>query len=99
VIDLTKEEPIGLRDAAKLKYLRRSGRPPHLATLYRWADRGVLGIRLETLKIGAARCTTEQAIIRFIERLSTGCSPSQQTPSERAKEIGEAEDLLRRDGI
>ena len=50
---------------------RGSGRPIHVATLYRWALHGSQGIRLETVQIGAQKFTSRQAIERWVKRLTT----------------------------
>jgi hypothetical protein len=42
----------------------------HVATLYRWASRGVRGVRLRTLCVGRARCTTEQWLAEFFEQIT-----------------------------
>ena len=43
---------------------------PHITTMMRWSLRGIRGIKLETILIGGRRFTSEEAIERFIERLS-----------------------------
>jgi hypothetical protein len=43
---------------------------PDPSTLWRWAHRGVRGVRLETILIGGRRYTSAEAMARFIERLS-----------------------------
>ncbi len=45
----------------------RSGRALHHSTVYRWATRGVAGVRLQTLRApGAGRCTTQQWLREFV---------------------------------
>ena len=88
------ESPISLREACKLKFLHRDGKRPHLATLYRWATRGCRGIRLETLTIGGTMCTSEDALLRFIRRLSghdAALPPSASRTRQRAIETAELE--------
>jgi hypothetical protein len=54
------------------KLLPRSrDKPIHLTTLHRWRTRGVAGIRLWAVKVGARWYTSEDAIRTFIERLSS----------------------------
>lgn len=68
--DCSQEELISLAEAAKMLPRRRMGKRPHVATLYRWSVRGVRGVRLETCQVGSTRCTSRQALTRFIQRLS-----------------------------
>src|SRR3712207_5845166 len=95
MIDLETEEPLKLREAARLPFLKRHGRVPHLATLYRWATAGVRGVRLETVQIGGSRCTTRAALLRFLDRLTNPrAEPGRRTPSQRQRAITQAEKEL-----
>jgi hypothetical protein len=47
----------------------------HVATIHRWASRGVQGVRLATAKLGGKRVTSRQAIRRFSEELTAASSP------------------------
>jgi hypothetical protein len=49
---------------------RRRGRKTHVATLYRWAKTGCRGVVLETIQIGATKCTSREALERFFEKLT-----------------------------
>jgi hypothetical protein len=49
---------------------RHKGRTVHIATVFRWAQRGVRGVRLEVARVGGVTCTTEAAVRRFIAALS-----------------------------
>lgn len=40
------------------------------STFYRWASRGVKGIRLETRFLGVGRYTSTEALQRFFDRLT-----------------------------
>jgi hypothetical protein len=61
------EEPLITLQAAAEWTRSRSGRKPHIATVYRWALRGVNGRRLETVFVGRTRMTSEGAIQRFMD--------------------------------
>ena len=62
---------ITLSAATRLPWMpRRDGRPLHVATLYRWASRGVNGIKLSTVMVGRTRCTTEQELSDFFKALT-----------------------------
>jgi len=60
-------------------------RRPALATLHRWRQRGVRGVKLETLLVGGRRYTSKEAISRFIERQNAAdADPSPViTPQQR----------------
>jgi len=61
---------LSLSQAVRLLWMpRRNGRPIHVATLYRWATRGVKGVRLQTVMVGRTRCVTEQALHEFFDSL------------------------------
>lgn len=48
----------------------RPGRRLHRATLWRWALKGVGGVRLQTVSLGTARLTTDADIAAFMRALS-----------------------------
>lgn len=72
MIDSTSETILTLAQAADDLPRRRRGRKTHVSTLYRWATAGCRGVRLETIQVGATRCTSREALQRFFERLSAG---------------------------
>ncbi|MCC6784261.1 MAG: DUF1580 domain-containing protein [Planctomycetes bacterium] len=74
-VDLTRETVITIAEAARRLPIRRGGKPLHVNTLHRWAHKGCRGVVLETVMIGGARCTTVEALRRFVEACSIGCSP------------------------
>jgi hypothetical protein len=49
---------------------RKFGRRPNAATIYRWATKGVKGVRLDTIALGRYRYTTESALERFVAETS-----------------------------
>lgn len=75
MIDSGLESLLTLAQAAEELPRRRRGRKTHVSTLYRWTTAGCRGVQLETIQIGATRCTSKEALQRFFERLS----PTQQT--------------------
>jgi hypothetical protein len=77
-IDLASEQLISLREAATLLPRRRKGRRPHISCLYRWTTAGCRGIVLESVSVGGTRCTSREAIARFIWRLS---NPAHSLPT------------------
>jgi hypothetical protein len=87
MIDTATEEILTLAQAAAALPRRRRGRKTHVSTLYRWTASGCRGVILESISIGATRCTSMQALQRFFERLSTsgraGDAPSVRTAKQR----------------
>src|SRR3954452_11461923 len=72
MIDSGSESLITLSQAAEQLPRRRRGRKTHVSTLYRWTTVGCRGVRLDTLQVGATRCTSREALQRFFEQLSQG---------------------------
>ncbi len=100
MIDIALEDVVSLTDAAKLLPKRRGGKRPHVATLYRWASGGCRGVVLESLQVGATRCTSRQALQRFCERLTDAKGdPVVRTSRQRQAAIKRAERELDRAGI
>ena len=48
----------------------RRGPKPHKSCMYRWSTTGCRGVVLETIQIGATRCTSIEALQRFFARLT-----------------------------
>ncbi len=73
----------------------RADRPVSPSTLWRWASAGLKGIRLETVKIGGATCTSVEALERFFAALNNAPVPEKpnQTKQEHEhaveRELGE----------
>ncbi len=94
MIDTTAEQVLALAQAAAEMPRRRRGRKTHVSTLYRWATRGCRGVVLETIQVGATRCTSREALQRFYERLSSGQRPDEgddrrppsRSPSRRLRD-------------
>jgi hypothetical protein len=63
--------------------------------MYRWTRVGCRGVVLESLNVGATRCTSREAVARFISRLSVPQAPPQEPGSRR----GDAEKALDELGI
>ena len=59
-----------LAQAARHLPRRASGKPIHVATLYRWARDGCRGVFLETVQVGHQSYTTEAALQEFIKELT-----------------------------
>jgi hypothetical protein len=83
-IDTRLEELISLADAARLLPARRRGKRPHISCLYRWTTVGCRGVILDSVMVGGTRCTSREAIARFIERLSARDDARDRSPSSPA---------------
>jgi hypothetical protein len=95
-------EAIPLAEVPNFLPRRRRGRRVHVATLYRWSTVGCRGIVLETIQIGATRCTSKQALDRFFEKLtkqSAGKPVPEPLPRARAADVRRAERVLDKAGI
>lgn len=42
----------------------------NVSTVWRWANRGVKGVKLETVSVGGKKLTSTQAVTRFLERIA-----------------------------
>jgi hypothetical protein len=71
MIDFEAESILTLAQAAAELPRRRRGRKTNVSTLYRWSTTGCRGVVLETIQIGATRCTSREALSRFFAQLST----------------------------
>lgn len=49
---------------------RRFGRRPNVASVWRWATKGVKGVQLATISLGRFRYTTESALEQFLTETS-----------------------------
>lgn len=69
-------------------------RRPHVATVWRWATRGVRGIKLRTWLSGGTRVTTPAALEEFLQRLNADLPADEGEAAadlaRRAKEAGKA---------
>ena len=72
-IRIETETPIPLAQVAHLPCIpRRRGKTGrlHPSTVWRWALKGVRGVRLEVVRVGGTLCTSAQALQRFFDRLA-----------------------------
>jgi hypothetical protein len=104
MIDISSEQVVTLSEATTHLPRRRRGKRPNIATLYRWAQSGVKGIRLETICVGATRCTSVEALQRFCEGVTAAAdgkptSPPSRLTAQRKRQIDAAEKRLAEAGI
>jgi hypothetical protein len=102
-IDVTKERIITLGEAAAMLPARRGGRKVHVSTLFRWAQKGCRGVRLEVVRIGSALHTSREAMARFCHRLTEAHpipAPAEvATPASRREAHANAEKEAKALGI
>ncbi|MFO0905859.1 MAG: DUF1580 domain-containing protein [Pirellulales bacterium] len=67
------------------------------ATAWRWALKGVRGVKLESLTVGGRRVTSAEAFDRFVTATNPEATATQRvkSPHQRQKEIREAVAELR----
>ncbi|QDV45779.1 hypothetical protein Enr13x_56590 [Stieleria neptunia] len=64
-----------IRVSAAAKVVEKiTGERPHVATLHRWASRGLKGVRLRTAYAGGHRRTTEKWIREFFEAVTASAN-------------------------
>lgn len=89
MIDPNSETLLSLTDAANTL----PGRP-NVTTVWRWRNRGVRGVRLETICLGGRRFTSREALSRFFAA-TTAAADGQplrsETPRQRESAIDRAE--------
>ncbi|MBI3861134.1 MAG: DUF1580 domain-containing protein [Planctomycetia bacterium] len=69
-IKLGAEELLPFSEAAKLFPKNAKGKFPHVSQIYRYSNRGLRGVRLESLQCAGKRCTSREAVFRFFARLT-----------------------------
>ena len=103
MIDIESERVISLTEAAEHLPRRRGSKKPHVATLYRWASRGLRGVQLESIPIGGTLCTSAEALQRFFERLAELRKPAAEVivvgPTARQRAARQAECELEKLGF
>jgi len=104
MIDISIENVLSFAEATQKLPRRRKGARPNLATIYRWCQQGVRGIRLESIMVGATRCTSIEALQRFFNALTAAAESDTPAPpappaKHRRRAIEAAEERLARAGI
>jgi hypothetical protein len=98
-IDLDRETVLTLTNATKHLPPLRRGRKIHVSTLYRWASKGISGVRLETLRLGGTTVTSTEALQRFADRLQRLRDGGAQPPTRPSPDEEAIERELDRRGI
>jgi hypothetical protein len=68
---------IRLLDVPDVRWLpRRNGKKLHRSVPFRWAQHGLRGIQLRTLRVGGALCTCEEWLHEFFSAVTAAVPPS-----------------------
>ena len=78
-IDLSAEKVFPLNEARIPS--RQPGKKVAYSTLWRWANRGVRGVRLEATPIGGTLYTSAEALQRFADALRATRDPGTGPPA------------------
>jgi hypothetical protein len=70
MIDLNREHPLTLIAAAATMPGFSKAKTICYRTIWRWAAKGLKGVRLETVCVGGQRYTTREAVQRFLDSLT-----------------------------
>jgi hypothetical protein len=90
VIDLEHEKLISLHEVPKLLPQRTNGKRLHISAVYRWAQRGVHGLKLEVIRIGGTTYTSVEALQRFSLPVARPDTTPHPTPCKRQQHIDNA---------
>ena len=92
MIDIETETLVPLGDVPNIVPRGPHGKPIHVSVAYRWSQKGLHGVRLETVQYGGRRMTSREAISRFVKRLSEKAglaggsdAPPVRTPAARRR--------------
>jgi hypothetical protein len=101
-IDLSSE-PVFPLNELRIRS-RYGGKEVAYSTKWRWATRGVRGVRLETVRLGGTLYTSYAALSRFSNALSAGQdvpppATSPRSAAARQRSSGLAEEELRSHGL
>lgn len=101
MIDIINEQmiPISKVPAWCEKHL---GRPVNRSTVHRWRLRGARGVKLETVRVGGRRFSSQEALLRFFDDTTAaadGASSPQRNAHKRKREISDAEAYLKSEGM
>ncbi|MGA2233548.1 MAG: DUF1580 domain-containing protein [Tepidisphaeraceae bacterium] len=104
--DTGNDRLIRLHDVPRLPWLpaRRGGSKLNVSTIWRWAMKGAAGVKLPTVAVGSALCTTERDLRDFFAAVADARrngppASNVRTPRRRQREIAAAEARLAAAGI
>lgn len=96
MVDFLKEQRLSLTELARQEGVS-------VPTPWRWTQRGIRGVKLESFAIGGRRYTTQEAFQRFVAATTAAAlgqtAPAPRTNREREAAIRKAEAELAKAGI
>jgi len=97
MMDLLSEQRISMTELAHREKVA-------IPTIWRWRQKGIRGVRLESFMVGGRRFTTHEAFVRFVERTTKAvdgelATTKVRTNRQRMADIARAERLLDEAGI
>jgi hypothetical protein len=101
MFDIWEETPVDLSEASRII----PGNPSK-QSLYIWTTKGIRGVVLETVQVGAKRFTSREAIGRFVAALSDPAkvaevkanTPALRSPREQKRAAKKAGERLKKAG-
>jgi hypothetical protein len=86
MIDLQADRLLTLSEVTRLPVFarRRNGRPLNVATVWRWHQHGIRGIRLESIVAGGQRMTSVEAVEEFIRATTEAAEVRSGQPQPKA---------------
>jgi hypothetical protein len=85
------DELIPLRELAAQLPRRRGGKKTNVATLYRWTNSGIRGVRLRYAQCGSVRCSTIAWVHKYFAALGAAdaatSAPAGRTAAQRARAL------------
>jgi hypothetical protein len=67
MIDIATEHLIAIGEVPKHIPCRPNGKRIHISAVYRWVQRGVRGVQLESIRLGGTAYTSTEALQRFAD--------------------------------
>ena len=71
MLPLNPAKFVPIHDVPAMLPVRPNGKRVHISAVYRWASKGVRGVRLQTVRIAGALYTTREAVEDFINAAAT----------------------------
>lgn len=91
---LFEESLLSLSEATN-ELARVRGKKPHVSTLWRWAKKGIRGVKLEVICVGGQIITSKEALDRFCKNLAKAPKKN-QSGQRRQKETHGRETSIKR---
>lgn len=91
MIDVERERLFRLTEAPDYLPRRWGQKKLHSSTVFRWAQRGIRGVRLETIRLGGALYTSAQAVQRFANQLTDRADSSVERGGNESDEAARLE--------